>query len=1078
MRTTSQLYKTLRQAVGSWYELQVIRGPASYGPDRIKSMRITRALFDGDGPQIGGNVAAQCEMTLVEISGNWPRMASFTVRLRLRSEDGTQSSEWLPMGVFYTDTRKDSYNGDLTIKAYDGMLLLEQTWADKVQNLPANWPITAKAAAQLLTEASGVTLENVNELNDTIAFVGLDTLATARQTFAEIAAVHGCNLQMTGAGTLRLVALSNGEGGNDATAGTAIAGVAICGTSESSQQLSADAAYLGMAVSSLDIGEDLPAVSGVQLETEDGTVASTGDSTGYVLRAACNFSDSAAVGLCMAATRGYVYRPFRAEGAVLDPAAEVGDLVVIGDRYYQMTDMDWTLDSGPRCDLEAPFEAEVDHEYAIPSAASRTLKKALQKDSELNRTLRSYIQQTADNIRLAVEDGYMTIEDAEEQYAELQSLIQLTESGILQQVSASYTSKTNFESAIQNLQAQIDDAVETYSGAAVPTTENDPAIGWSLAECAGHVGDLYVVSSDGGEAAGRYYRFEPKGLEDLGDTTTTVRNLYAKTAEDALLGLLMDDGFVRSDYAYYQSFRTSGFIPVEELEYIRLQAWAPETGTTTGIMYYCFYNSEKAAVGVRNGHNIPDQFMIRVPEGAAYMRVCALDVFKAKVSRGSSYTAWQAAVMDVYRWALLADTDVTEALRAAAEANERARAVADDLAANYSTTTEMNTAIQQSASQVLISASQTTETKLANMDIGCVNLIATSAVTAGKYIGNSGEIGDGSHWLTSDYIETTPGKMLQLQIWATGTALLYTRMAWYDASKNFLSVSLTSNTTAYWRQQFTVPDGAYYCRVCWAKPYLNGIYSDNYQIKLENGSKPTDWSESPIDTESKFAAISVTVEGIRSEVSEKVGETAVNSLIEQKADSIRLKAAKISWQSTNSSMTEDGTLTARNGNFSGTITGSTVQFGSTTRNVKMQSSSDESGGSGLLINGSGAFWTQLAGANASYILGINDGQNNGNGAALSIDPDWMQFSITNYSGGWTAMIEVDTDGILSLRVGGSVISINHSGEIRLQSATSPTAKIALKNGKVYVRTNSYEGYLDTMTVGGVSNVLRLVNASF
>lgn len=49
----------------------------------------------------------------------------------------------------------------------------------------------------------------------------------------------------------------------------------------------------------------------------------------------------------------------------------------------------------------------------------------------------------------------------------------------------------------------------------------------------------------------------------------------------------------------------------------------------------------------------------------------------------------------------------------------------------------------------------------------------------------------------------------------------------------------------------------------------------------------------------------------------KVTEDDVNSLIDQKADSIRLKADKISWESENSSMSEDGTLTCKNAKITG-----------------------------------------------------------------------------------------------------------------------------------------------------------------
>lgn len=57
--------------------------------------------------------------------------------------------------------------------------------------------------------------------------------------------------------------------------------------------------------------------------------------------------------------------------------------------------------------------------------------------------------------------------------------------------------------------------------------------------------------------------------------------------------------------------------------------------------------------------------------------------------------------------------------------------------------------------------------------------------------------------------------------------------------------------------------------------------------------------------------LSVSVDGITTEVATKVGESDVLSLIDQQADSIRLKADKIAWDSTYSSMTENGELTCR-----------------------------------------------------------------------------------------------------------------------------------------------------------------------
>lgn len=61
------------------------------------------------------------------------------------------------------------------------------------------------------------------------------------------------------------------------------------------------------------------------------------------------------------------------------------------------------------------------------------------------------------------------------------------------------------------------------------------------------------------------------------------------------------------------------------------------------------------------------------------------------------------------------------------------------------------------------------------------------------------------------------------------------------------------------------------------------------------------------------------IEVLDGKIKLKVTADDVESLIEQKAESIRLKADKISWSSKYSSMSEDGTLTCQNATIKGTV---------------------------------------------------------------------------------------------------------------------------------------------------------------
>ena len=95
---------------------------------------------------------------------------------------------------------------------------------------------------------------------------------------------------------------------------------------------------------------------------------------------------------------------------------------------------------------------------------------------------------------------------------------------------------------------------------------------------------------------------------------------------------------------------------------------------------------------------------------------------------------------------------------------------------------------------------------------------------------------------------------------------------------------------------------------------VSSLYARKSEINIANG-KIND-----LEIWKKSAEVKITDSAIVSTVTESsTYRNSVNSLIEQKASSIRLKADQISWESTYSSMTANGTLTCRNATIEGTI---------------------------------------------------------------------------------------------------------------------------------------------------------------
>lgn len=407
------LYEQLRAQTGSYYEVRVIRGEGqdaqTYGMDKLKSIRVKPALFENDGPQIGGVHSTQCEVKLLEASAYWPRMSEFDVQIRLVEPHDADAqeyahSEWLSMGTYYTDERKADKYGNLSLVAFDEMLMLEQSWTDKIVNTPAEWPVTSQKAAELICEATGIVIDSRTVLDNATAYIGFDTKSTARDVMRSIAVGNGGNWFITAEGKYRLIKLQNKNAGSSAIAGLAIAGINVVGNTSDDD----DVAYVGMSAANVDFSDSQAPVTGVEIKSPEGTVAFAGNREGYVIKAECDYADTAIAEVCLSKVAGYVYLPFEARAARIDPLAEVGDYVYIAEVTYPIVTMDWNIAPKITANISAPFEEEVDHEYRTMSEAARAYQKSVKyTDDSIDYLKDTYIRQTAESIVIGAMESYV-----------------------------------------------------------------------------------------------------------------------------------------------------------------------------------------------------------------------------------------------------------------------------------------------------------------------------------------------------------------------------------------------------------------------------------------------------------------------------------------------------------------------------------------------------------------------------------------------------------------------------------------------------------------------------------------------
>lgn len=136
---------------------------------------------------------------------------------------------------------------------------------------------------------------------------------------------------------------------------------------------------LGKEVSSLDISPQFDAYSGVEIIVTDEISYFAGNRTGRVLSIQNPWGTQAQATTILNAlkAKGFQYQPFTAEGAILNPAAEIGDGITISDTYSGLYKIDRKYSPLMSADVQAPQDEELDHEYPYEPKQDRIYKREI-----------------------------------------------------------------------------------------------------------------------------------------------------------------------------------------------------------------------------------------------------------------------------------------------------------------------------------------------------------------------------------------------------------------------------------------------------------------------------------------------------------------------------------------------------------------------------------------------------------------------------------------------------------------------------------------------------------------------------
>lgn len=106
---------------------------------------------------------------------------------------------------------------------------------------------------------------------------------------------------------------------------------------------------------------------------------SAGNSNGTVLELENPWATQAIANNILTAISGYSYRPMQADGALLDPAAELGDGISVNGVYSVLAKNDTTFGSLLVSDIAAPSDGELGHEYPYVSKQRRETQREIDK---------------------------------------------------------------------------------------------------------------------------------------------------------------------------------------------------------------------------------------------------------------------------------------------------------------------------------------------------------------------------------------------------------------------------------------------------------------------------------------------------------------------------------------------------------------------------------------------------------------------------------------------------------------------------------------------------------------------------
>jgi len=197
----SDYFNSLVRAPNREFDVKILMNGTEYNSNKVVEFELYESIVEGEDYTIGAAVPTRLDLT-IRTEDIFPSNAEIKPYIKLYG-DGT-SSEWMPLGVFYIDSRK--YINDVwEFVCYDKLMLANQPWETSLM-LPNTMDNVMNEICTILDIelASGLLIHSYDVPLTTQEF-------TIRQIIGYIAACHASNAKINKDGKLAFIKPVQGE---------------------------------------------------------------------------------------------------------------------------------------------------------------------------------------------------------------------------------------------------------------------------------------------------------------------------------------------------------------------------------------------------------------------------------------------------------------------------------------------------------------------------------------------------------------------------------------------------------------------------------------------------------------------------------------------------------------------------------------------------------------------------------------------------------------------------------------------------------------------------------------------------